>query len=103
MRREGSAKGADRRPSAQAAAAIVAEARGEEPRQLRFGYLVQCVSLGRRDSLIQSVRHDDSPRERSLTGRPAARAKEEAARSTIRLLHLARRHPGALRLAPGIV
>ncbi|MGP3924029.1 NAD(P)/FAD-dependent oxidoreductase [Streptomyces sp. 8N616] len=87
---------------AHAAAAITAEARGEEPRPLRFGFVSQGVSLGRGDGLIQLVRPDDSPRERALTGRPAARVKEQVVRSTIRLLHLAARHPSALRLVPGI-
>lgn len=84
------------------ATAIIAELRGQEPKPLHFGYLIQCVSLGRRDGLIQFVRPDDSPRERLLTGRAAARTKEQVIRSTIRFLHLARRYPGAIPLFPGV-
>ncbi|MET7936388.1 hypothetical protein [Streptomyces sp. NPDC005322] len=58
------------------------------------------MSLGRRDGLIQFVRADDSPRERILRGGAAARAKEQVARSTIRLPRLAARRPGAVRLVP---
>ncbi|MFE0422835.1 NAD(P)/FAD-dependent oxidoreductase [Streptomyces sp. NPDC058953] len=85
-----------------AAATIVAGIRGGEPRPLRFGYVFQCVSLGRRDGLVQFVRADDSPRAHALTGRPAARFKEQVLLSTIRLLHLARRRPGIIPLIPGL-
>jgi hypothetical protein len=60
------------------------------------------VSLGRHDGLIQLVRADDSARERVLTGRPAARVKEQVVRSTVRTLRLAARRPGVLRLVPGL-
>ncbi|MEU9113283.1 FAD-dependent oxidoreductase [Streptomyces sp. NPDC048483] len=87
---------------AHAAAAIAAESRGAEPRPLAFSFMVQCVSLGRHDGLIQSVRPDDSPRERVLTGRPAARVKERVCRSAVAFLRLAARRPGAVRLVPWI-
>lgn len=87
---------------AHAAHAIIAESRGAEPGPLSFAFRIQCVSLGRHDGLIQSVRADDAPRERVLTGRPAAYVKEQVVRSTIRLFKLAARRPGAVRLIPGI-
>ncbi|MFE1771825.1 NAD(P)/FAD-dependent oxidoreductase [Streptomyces sp. NPDC059008] len=87
---------------AHAAGAIIAESRGVEPAPLSFAYVIQCVSLGRRDGLVQSVRADDTPRERALTGRPAARVKEQVVRSTLRLLKLTARHPGAVRWIPGM-
>ncbi|MFJ2650196.1 NAD(P)/FAD-dependent oxidoreductase [Streptomyces sp. NPDC087420] len=87
---------------AHAAVAIAADLRGEEPPPLRFGYVLQCVSLGRRDGVIQPVRADDSPRARVLTGRPAAYVKEQVVLSTVRMLRLASRHPAALRYVPGI-
>ncbi|GAB7031819.1 FAD-dependent oxidoreductase [Streptomyces sp. NPDC021749] len=83
-----------------AAGGIIAEFRGRQPRPLAFSYVVQCVSLGRHDGLIQSVRADDTPRETVLTGRPAAHVKEQVVRSTLRLLRLTARHPAALRLIP---
>ncbi|GAO06770.1 putative oxidoreductase [Streptomyces lydicamycinicus] len=84
------------------AGAIAAELRGAEPRPLSYGFFVQCVSLGRHDALIQSVRADDTPRERVLTGRPAARVKEQVVRNAVRVLHLAARRPGVIPLIPGI-
>ncbi|WP_017586665.1 NAD(P)/FAD-dependent oxidoreductase [Nocardiopsis ganjiahuensis] len=59
-----------------AADAVTARLSGTEPDLSRFGYLFQCVSLGRRDGLIQFVRGDDSPVRFVLTGRPAALYKE---------------------------
>lgn len=84
------------------AGAIAAELRGAAPRPLSYGFFVQCVSLGRHDALIQSVRADDTPRERVLTGRPAARVKEQVVRNAVRVLHLAARRPGVIPLIPGI-
>ncbi|WP_306369295.1 NAD(P)/FAD-dependent oxidoreductase [Nocardiopsis sp. CC223A] len=59
-----------------AADAVAARLAGREPDATPFGYMNQCVSLGRRDGLIQFVRADDSPGRVVLTGRPAARYKE---------------------------
>ncbi|QFZ22796.1 NAD(P)/FAD-dependent oxidoreductase [Saccharothrix syringae] len=73
----------------QAVRALAARMAGREPRPLRFRYRNQCVSLGRRDGLIQFVRADDSPVERVLTGRAAARYKELIVRGTV----LFERHP----------
>lgn len=42
----------------------------------RFGFAIQCISLGRKDGIIQFVHSDDSPKEMALTGRPAAWVKE---------------------------
>ncbi|MEU5274103.1 FAD-dependent oxidoreductase [Streptomyces hygroscopicus] len=85
-----------------AASSIIAETRGRRPGPLRFRYRMQCVSLGRRDGLIQWVRADDSPRERVLRGGLAARTKEQVVRSTVSMLRLAARHPGAVPLVPGM-
>jgi NADH:ubiquinone reductase (H+-translocating) len=63
--------------------ALADRLRGREPGPFRFSYINQCVSLGRRDGLIQFVRGDDSPREAVLTGRLAARYKEAVVRATI--------------------
>ncbi|MEU4741953.1 FAD-dependent oxidoreductase [Actinosynnema sp. NPDC023658] len=62
---------------------------GREPAALDFRYTQQCISLGRRDGLIQFVNADDSPKERILTGRAAARYKELIVRATV----LFERHP----------
>ncbi|MEU5401168.1 FAD-dependent oxidoreductase [Streptomyces sp. NPDC005963] len=84
-----------------AATAIIAELRNREPERLDFGYLLQCVSLGRHDGLVQFVDHDDSPRDRVLTGRPAAWTKERIVRSTVQVMGLARRVPDAVGRLPG--
>ena len=62
--------------AAQAADNLGALLGGEPQQPFRFGYVVQCISLGRRDGLIQRVQADDSPVERIWTGRPAAWFKE---------------------------
>ncbi|MDZ4766431.1 MAG: FAD-dependent oxidoreductase [Chloroflexota bacterium] len=60
----------------------------------RFGFLVQCISLGRRDGLIQFVNADDSPQPRILTGRAAATFKELICHFTVAALGVERRLPG---------
>ena len=67
-----------------AAAAITARLAGREPSPLRFRYVIQCISLGRRDGLIQFVHSDDSPHKSVLTGRAAARCKELVVRGALR-------------------
>ncbi|WP_028479393.1 NAD(P)/FAD-dependent oxidoreductase [Nocardia sp. CNY236] len=66
-----------------AADVVAARLRGAEPPKLRFRYVVQCVSLGRRDGLIQFVHADDTPGRMVLTGRTAAWVKEQVVRSTV--------------------
>jgi NADH:ubiquinone reductase (H+-translocating) len=55
---------------------VAARLIGREPEPLRFRYYIQCVSLGRRDGLIQLVDADDRPKDTVLTGRAAATVKE---------------------------
>ncbi|WP_436496755.1 NAD(P)/FAD-dependent oxidoreductase [Actinokineospora sp. HUAS TT18] len=74
----------------QAVRAITDRLAGREPKPLKFRYVNQCVSLGRRDGLIQFVRHDDTPVERVLTGRVAAFYKEAVVKTAV----LIQRHPG---------
>ncbi|QUF02895.1 FAD-dependent oxidoreductase [Actinosynnema pretiosum subsp. pretiosum] len=64
-------------PNAQRAIrALAEELAGAEPTPTRFRYAGQCVSLGRRDAVLQFVHPDDTPRDLVLTGRAAALAKE---------------------------
>lgn len=68
-------------PAGRAAAdAVLARIAGRPPDPFRFGFSLQCISLGRHDALVQLVRPDDSPRELVLTGRPAAVVKESIVR-----------------------
>ncbi|MDT3398494.1 FAD-dependent oxidoreductase [Streptomyces sp. B1866] len=87
---------------AHAAATVLAEACGGRPRPLRFRYVIQCLSLGRQDGLVQFVHADDSPRERVLTGRAAAWTKERIVRSAYGVLRLAASRPGLVRYVPGV-
>lgn len=70
---------------------VAADLSGGRARPLEFGYQVQCLSLGRRDGLVQRVRRDDSPTDLVVRGRLAAAVKEQIVRSTVRVLRLAAR------------
>lgn len=64
-------------PSAyQAADAITARLTGRDLPRNTIGYTAQCISLGRRDAVIQWVTPDDEPKSSATTGRTAARLKE---------------------------
>ncbi|MCZ7432226.1 NAD(P)/FAD-dependent oxidoreductase [Streptomyces sp. WMMC1477] len=84
-----------------AASTVLSEARGREPGALKYRFFVQCVSLGRREGLVQFVHGDDTPRNRVLTGRQAAWAKERIVRSTFSVVKLAARRPNLLGHLPG--
>ncbi|OMC43285.1 FAD-dependent oxidoreductase [Mycobacterium sp. IS-1264] len=74
-----------------AAANIVRELKGKQPKRFRFGYVHQPVSLGRHDAVIQFTHPDDSPSRFYLAGRWAVAYKETVSASpwtTYRLLKL---------------
>ncbi|PKT70396.1 oxidoreductase [Streptomyces populi] len=60
----------------QAADAIAARLAGTKVPHVSIRYFQQCVSLGRKDGLIQFVTADDRAVDRALTGRTAALYKE---------------------------
>lgn len=62
---------------------IAAIARGDTLRPFNLGYVIWCISLGRRDGLIQFLHPDDTPREQVLTGLPAAWFKELVCRYAV--------------------
>lgn len=66
-----------------AAAAITARLAGRDPEPFAFRYFIQCISLGRRDGLIQFVHPDDSAHNAVLTGRTAAWCKELVVRGAL--------------------
>ncbi|NBH08015.1 oxidoreductase, partial [Amycolatopsis sp. SID8362] len=69
-------------PSAHLAAdAIAARLTGREVPPNKIGYTAQCISLGRRDAVVQWVTPDDRPKPSAVTGRAAARVKELICRS----------------------
>lgn len=61
---------------AQAGENIVRHIQGQVTEAFRFGYIFRCVSLGRKDALIQWTDERDVPREKITTGRRAVRIKE---------------------------
>ncbi|MFD9009533.1 NAD(P)/FAD-dependent oxidoreductase [Streptomyces sp. NPDC059552] len=60
----------------QAADALAARLTGTKVPHLSIHYSQQCISLGRKEGLIQFVTADDRAVDRALTGRLAARYKE---------------------------
>jgi NADH dehydrogenase len=60
----------------QAADAIAARLTGGRLPSNTIRYYAQCISLGRRDGIIQFVTADDRATSKALLGRPAARMKE---------------------------
>lgn len=60
----------------QAAEAIIAGLTGRKMGKVPLGYTQQCISLGRRDGVIQFVTFDDRATSMSFGGRMAARYKE---------------------------
>ncbi|WP_433796119.1 NAD(P)/FAD-dependent oxidoreductase [Actinoplanes sp. CA-252034] len=60
----------------QAADAIAARLTGGPLPKNHIRYVAQCVSLGRRDGIIQLVTADDQAKPTAITGRAAARIKE---------------------------
>jgi NADH dehydrogenase FAD-containing subunit len=56
---------------------------GEAPKPFRFAYKIRCISLGRRDGLIQHVDEHDRAVPQVWTGRVAATLKEIVCRSTV--------------------
>ncbi|QUQ71056.1 NAD(P)/FAD-dependent oxidoreductase [Kutzneria sp. CA-103260] len=56
--------------------AIAARLGGHEPRPFTYRYYTQCISLGRKDGLIQVVDAMDRPQRTVVTGRLAALVKE---------------------------
>ncbi|GAA2360032.1 NAD(P)/FAD-dependent oxidoreductase [Streptomyces cuspidosporus] len=75
-----------------AADALAARLTGRKVPRTTIGYAAQCVSLGRRDAIVQRVTSDDRPTSTVLTGRTAARVKEFICASTAWGLH----HPTML-------
>jgi NADH dehydrogenase len=59
---------------------------GEAPKPLSTGFVAQCISIGRREGLIQAVTPEDRPRRLALSGRLGALVKEAVCRQTLRWL-----------------
>jgi NADH dehydrogenase FAD-containing subunit len=55
---------------------------GRALRPFGMSFVIRCISLGRREALVQRVTGDDIPREQIWTGRPAVLIKELIGRGT---------------------
>jgi NADH:quinone reductase (non-electrogenic) len=63
---------------------------GATTEPFRFAFGIRCISLGRRDGIVQFVRADDSLRDSYLSGRPAAWVKELICRYVMMSIRLER-------------
>jgi NADH dehydrogenase len=78
-----------------AAETLLACIRCTQPPALSVGFLIQCISLGRRKAYIQSVRSDDTPRPFHFTGRTGATIKEKICKLVVESPVRESRKPGA--------
>ncbi|WP_067540190.1 NAD(P)/FAD-dependent oxidoreductase [Nocardia crassostreae] len=67
----------------QGADALAARLTGRKVPDAPIGYAKQCISLGRRDAVIQHVTPEDQPTDKVTTGRMGARIKEVICASTV--------------------
>ncbi|MFC9995288.1 NAD(P)/FAD-dependent oxidoreductase [Nocardia sp. NPDC127526] len=67
----------------QGADALAARLTGRKVPDAPIGYAKQCISLGRRDAVIQHVTPEDQPTPKVTTGRMGARIKELICASTV--------------------
>jgi NADH dehydrogenase FAD-containing subunit len=84
-----------------AAETLLACIRGTQPTALSVGFLIQCISLGRKKAYIQPVRSDDTPRPFHVTGRTGAAIKEQICRLVVSSPVRESRKPGAYRWPKG--
>ncbi|VTR76133.1 FAD-dependent oxidoreductase [Cellulomonas hominis] len=86
---------------AHAADVALAVLDGRPAAVLDAGFALQCVSLGRGDGIIQTVRPDDTARALRLHGVVAAGVKELVCRRTVHWLAGEARRPGSYRWPAG--
>ena len=80
---------------AHAADSIVARLENRAPAPLAAGYMIRCISLGRRYGVIQTVTAADRPRQFVVRGRLAGLAKEQICRMTLSWLRGELRRSGS--------
>jgi NADH dehydrogenase len=80
---------------AQAADTLLASIRGTALPVLSVGFVIQCISLGRKNGYIQVVRADDTPRPLHVGGRAGAAIKERICRFVVDSPKKERTSPGA--------
>lgn len=67
---------------AQAGENVVALLNGRNPQPFSFGFLMRCVSLGRKAGVVQMTHWDDTAKKRVFTGAQGAWIKERICRMT---------------------
>jgi NADH dehydrogenase len=72
-----------------------AQLRGTEPQPLSAGFIMQCISLGRRTGYVQFVHSDDTARRFHLAGSPGAKVKEMICKMVVTNLQKTRTKPDA--------
>ncbi|HEX8170272.1 MAG TPA: FAD-dependent oxidoreductase [Thermoanaerobaculia bacterium] len=72
---------------------------GATSEPFQFGFVIRCISLGRVAGLVQFVHADDTPKEKFLSGRPAAWIKELICRYTVMSIRMEARGLHGLRQA----
>lgn len=70
---------------------VVAHTLGQPQKPFAFGYVIRCISLGRKDALVQTVDADDAPQPRVITGRRAVWTKEAILRGVMLTFALEKR------------
>ncbi|MFP3462955.1 FAD-dependent oxidoreductase [Arthrobacter globiformis] len=86
---------------AHAADSIIARLENRPLAPLSAGYLIQCISLGRRSGLIQTVTPGDRPRRFVVRGSLAGLAKEQICRMTLSWLRGELRRSGSFKWPKG--
>ncbi|AEF41158.1 FAD-dependent pyridine nucleotide-disulfide oxidoreductase [Hoyosella subflava DQS3-9A1] len=76
-------------------------AAGNEPGPVSSGFVIQCLSLGRRRGVVQHVAPDDQPRDLAIAGRTGAFVKEQICRGTLRWLAREIQKPGSYKWPEG--
>jgi NADH:ubiquinone reductase (H+-translocating) len=64
---------------------------GQPEQPFGFGFIIRCISLGRRNGLVQFTDAIDRPRRQAITGRAAAMIKELILHSVMQTLKFERR------------
>jgi NADH dehydrogenase FAD-containing subunit len=70
---------------------VAAAVLGKPQQPFAFGYVLRCISLGRKDALVQPVSTDDAPKPRVVTGRRAVWTKEAILRGVMLTFALEKR------------
>lgn len=86
---------------ATAARTIDALTAGREPAPVSVGFLIQCLSIGRRGGVVQPVTAEDRPRAVAVTGWGGRAIKEAVCNGTVRWLAKEARKPGSYKWPAG--